>query len=455
MHLILPAIVLSLSDLPRTAVSCDRRCSKCSTPTTCAPPRRKGLRFRAILFKHGLKNALIPVVTIIALSLPGVVSGAIVTETIFAWPGMGRLFINALNQSDIALLMGYLLMVAFLVVFSNLLADVALRVARSAREVRLERDAVTAPSVPIGPGHHRRRRTSVLEGHVLDAPAPPQVGGCGHGRSDAHGVGCGARQTARAVRSELHRQRALAGDAAAAVFPRRGAVRRSFARAPTKSGATCSRLLFGARISLTVGLFAVLMEMLIGTHARRDRRLLRRLGRLSCSCASPTSFYRFRCCRCLLVLTAIVAASSSKAALNFGVIVVIIGALSWMPGRALGSSVVPEPARAGVRRGGPRRRQQRRTHHLPAPPAERRRADHRARRRSTSPTSSSSSRPLVSRARYSAADGVVGQHAGERPSNLSIAWWVAVFPGLCILVTVLAINYIGDGLRDALDPNMG
>jgi peptide/nickel transport system permease protein len=52
------------------------------------------------------------------------VAGAIVTETIFAWPGMGRLFINALTQSDLALLMGYLLLFSFLVVFSNLLADV-------------------------------------------------------------------------------------------------------------------------------------------------------------------------------------------------------------------------------------------------------------------------------------------------------------------------------------------
>jgi peptide/nickel transport system permease protein len=84
----------------------------------------KGLSFRTILFKHGLKNALIPVVTILALSLPGVLGGAIITETIFAWPGTGRLFYNALTQSDIALLMGVLIMLAFLVVFSNLLADV-------------------------------------------------------------------------------------------------------------------------------------------------------------------------------------------------------------------------------------------------------------------------------------------------------------------------------------------
>ncbi|HZZ00923.1 MAG TPA: ABC transporter permease, partial [Candidatus Baltobacteraceae bacterium] len=84
----------------------------------------KGLNFRTILFKHGLKNALIPVVTILALSLPGILGGAIITETIFAWPGAGRLFYNALTQSDIALLMGYLIMVAVLVVFCNLLADV-------------------------------------------------------------------------------------------------------------------------------------------------------------------------------------------------------------------------------------------------------------------------------------------------------------------------------------------
>ena len=51
----------------------------------------KGLNFRTILFKHGLKNALIPVVTVLALSLPGILAGAIITETIFAWPGTGRL----------------------------------------------------------------------------------------------------------------------------------------------------------------------------------------------------------------------------------------------------------------------------------------------------------------------------------------------------------------------------
>lgn len=123
-HLVLPTIVLSF--LALALYSRFMRSSLLEVLGTdyIRTAAAKGLGFRAILFKHGLKNAMIPVVTILALSLPGILAGAIITETIFAWPGTGRLFINALLQSDIALLMGYLIMVAFLVVFSNLLADV-------------------------------------------------------------------------------------------------------------------------------------------------------------------------------------------------------------------------------------------------------------------------------------------------------------------------------------------
>ncbi len=124
-HLILPATVLSLIGI--ASFSRFMRSSLLEVLGTdyMRTAAAKGLAFKAILFRHGLKNALIPVVTVIALSLPGLIAGAIFTETIFAWPGMGRLFITALNQSDLALLMGYLLLVAFFVVFSNLLADVA------------------------------------------------------------------------------------------------------------------------------------------------------------------------------------------------------------------------------------------------------------------------------------------------------------------------------------------
>ncbi len=123
-HLILPTMVLALLNLAlysRFMRSSLLEVTKTDYMRTAAA---KGLDGRTILFKHGLKNALIPVVTILALSLPGLVAGAIVTETIFAWPGAGRMFFTALQQSDIALMMGYLLLVAVFVVFSNLLADV-------------------------------------------------------------------------------------------------------------------------------------------------------------------------------------------------------------------------------------------------------------------------------------------------------------------------------------------
>jgi peptide/nickel transport system permease protein len=123
-HLILPAVVLSLLNIALFSRFMRSSLLEVLGTDYMRTAAAKGLSFRTILFKHGLKNALIPVVTVIALSLPSLLAGAIITETIFAWPGMGRLFINALNQSDLALLMGYLLLVAFLVVFSNLFADV-------------------------------------------------------------------------------------------------------------------------------------------------------------------------------------------------------------------------------------------------------------------------------------------------------------------------------------------
>ncbi len=123
-HLILPVIVLSLLSLALYSRFMRSSLLEVRMADYMRTAAAKGLDARTILFKHGLKNALIPVVTILALSLPGVLGGAIVTETIFAWPGAGRMFYNALQQSDIALMMAYLLILAVFVVFSNLLADV-------------------------------------------------------------------------------------------------------------------------------------------------------------------------------------------------------------------------------------------------------------------------------------------------------------------------------------------
>jgi peptide/nickel transport system permease protein len=87
--------------------------------------RAKGLPGRSVTFKHAFRNAMLPFVTNIGLEIPFLFTGAIVTETIFSWPGIGRLTIEATRNFDYPVLMGVLLVTSALVVFANLLADVA------------------------------------------------------------------------------------------------------------------------------------------------------------------------------------------------------------------------------------------------------------------------------------------------------------------------------------------
>lgn len=86
--------------------------------------RAKGLRRNYIIYIHALRNASLPLVTLIALNFPFLLAGAVVTESIFAWPGMGRLFIDHLNRSDAPVVMGILLMVAVAVIFFQIVADI-------------------------------------------------------------------------------------------------------------------------------------------------------------------------------------------------------------------------------------------------------------------------------------------------------------------------------------------
>lgn len=86
--------------------------------------RAKGLAERVVVLRHGLKNAAIPLVTVVALDVPELFVGALVTEQIFGWPGMGRLFWDAATRTDYPVLMGILTVSSALIVFANLLADV-------------------------------------------------------------------------------------------------------------------------------------------------------------------------------------------------------------------------------------------------------------------------------------------------------------------------------------------
>ena len=86
--------------------------------------RAKGLPERSVVGVHALRNAMIPVVSVMALNMAGLFSGAVITETVFAWPGIGRMFVQAMFSRDYPLLMGILLLGSVMVVVFNLLADV-------------------------------------------------------------------------------------------------------------------------------------------------------------------------------------------------------------------------------------------------------------------------------------------------------------------------------------------
>lgn len=87
--------------------------------------RAKGLNERAVLFKHALRNAALPFVTIVGLDIPYLIGGALVTESVFAWPGMGRLFWEYAQRGDFPVVLGVLLLVSVAVVFFTILTDLA------------------------------------------------------------------------------------------------------------------------------------------------------------------------------------------------------------------------------------------------------------------------------------------------------------------------------------------
>jgi peptide/nickel transport system permease protein len=86
--------------------------------------RAKGVGPRTILWKHAFRNTLIPLVTLLGLTLPSLFSGAVILEQIFQWPGMGRLYFEAIGQRDYNVVMGLTLMFSVLTLLGQLLADV-------------------------------------------------------------------------------------------------------------------------------------------------------------------------------------------------------------------------------------------------------------------------------------------------------------------------------------------
>jgi peptide/nickel transport system permease protein len=123
-HLILPVAVLAISEIIQVQRFMRSSLLEVLRQDYLTTARAKGLSERVVIGRHALKNALIPVVTIIAVTMPRVVGGSTVVETVFAYPGMGRLLYTSIMGNDFVVAMTVVMIIAVTVVFFNLLADV-------------------------------------------------------------------------------------------------------------------------------------------------------------------------------------------------------------------------------------------------------------------------------------------------------------------------------------------
>ena len=122
-HLILPAITLSLFQMTLVLRLVRSEMLEVLRTDYIKFARARGLTRRAIHFGHALKNTMVPVITIMGLQLGGIIAFAIVTETVFQWPGMGLLFIQAVQFADIPVMAAYLCLISLIFVIINLIVD--------------------------------------------------------------------------------------------------------------------------------------------------------------------------------------------------------------------------------------------------------------------------------------------------------------------------------------------
>jgi peptide/nickel transport system permease protein len=122
-HLIGPAMVLALVTVAIWSRYMRSSMLEVTSQDFVRTATAKGLPRRVVIIRHALRNALLPMITLMGLQLPTLLGGALVTETIFTWPGMGRLFLDSIGYRDYPVVMGLLMFTALLVLIGNLTAD--------------------------------------------------------------------------------------------------------------------------------------------------------------------------------------------------------------------------------------------------------------------------------------------------------------------------------------------
>lgn len=122
-HLILPAFTIAIGSIASWSRYVRSSTLEALHQDYVRTARAKGVREQAVILGHVLRNALIPFVTVVSIDIPLYLTGAVLTETVFSWPGMGRLFYDALTKRDYPVLMGILILGAVLIILGNLIAD--------------------------------------------------------------------------------------------------------------------------------------------------------------------------------------------------------------------------------------------------------------------------------------------------------------------------------------------
>jgi peptide/nickel transport system permease protein len=124
-HLALPALILGFAYAATFLRYTRAAMLETISSDYIATARAKGLPGRIVIGRHAFRNALIPIITILALSLPELIGGAVVTEQVFTWPGMGQALVDGVGNRDFYLIMGITMVLAVVVLLANLLADIA------------------------------------------------------------------------------------------------------------------------------------------------------------------------------------------------------------------------------------------------------------------------------------------------------------------------------------------
>jgi peptide/nickel transport system permease protein len=124
-HLLLPTISLVLISLAGYTRYARASLLEVMNQDYVRTARAKGLTERTVVMRHAFRNAMIPVITVVAFDVGGLIGGAVITETIFAWKGMGALFTDALHRVDVNTVMGVFLVIGIVAIVFNILADIA------------------------------------------------------------------------------------------------------------------------------------------------------------------------------------------------------------------------------------------------------------------------------------------------------------------------------------------